>query len=546
MPRHAQQASEGKLELPLMSAAPDARTLGGGWLSRPLRAYGFSDDKRCPWFAAALVVAQAVVAVGMLFVVAQLSSTGLVGDGGTTIQLHPAAPGVPATLSDPAFGDALGTFEVAADCCGGAGDEAAALASHHPAGCIAPRCVPFFAANAGWAAALAKEGHRWALPNATAQGRVTGWQCGGSWDTSGHGALGDGRNHLHDEGWSAFAHASCDVQLAPEGGPITVPRLCTPVYYCHKLRAEDEFVGLGFLSAVTFAGLSILGLADRWLVLRVARAFPLRVDATMRQIEGGSGGQQQRLSFLGGGGGASDDPRILVRARIAGTLRALTLWTWLPLAVGYGLYLHWSLSTNIFEPVLPLVFDGLPACSLAATALLLWAEAAVVAERAEAIVRGVLAASPAERDVDAVVGAFAQLATVVTETSREWSRVLLVQLLLFGCAAGIGVLIILRPNDDDYIAVGAAVVVPVVWPLLLSFSAVVRLNAILDAVPSRITTALLFSSVERAAFADDYARLRMRLRVLGIELTTQRLGGLLLSALGATLFAVLRASLDDH
>ena len=38
----------------------------------------------------------------------------------------------------------------------------------------------------------------------------------------------------------------------------------------------------------------------------------------------------------------------------------------------------------------------------------------------------------------------------------------------------------------------------------------------------------------------------MRLRVLGIELTTQRLGGLLASAVGATLFAVLRASLDHH
>ena len=194
-----------------------------------------------------------------------------------------------------------------------------------------------------------------------------------------------------------------------------------------------------------------------------------------------------------------------------------------------------------------MLVEALPAFSLGATTLLLWAETAVVAERADAAVRAAVATPSDERDVNLLVGTFAKLAHEVAQTSQEWSRVLLVQLLLFGCSLGMAVTNILlgASTGSTYnLQIAPAYLSVVMWPLLCSFVAVVRLNSTLDAIPSRITAESLFSCVERAAFADDYHRLRMRLKVLGIELTTQRLGGLLLSAIGATLFAVLRSSLQ--
>jgi hypothetical protein len=60
---------------------------------------------------------------------------------------------------------------------------------------------------------------------------------------------------------------------------------------------------------------------------------------------------------------------------------------------------------------------------------------------------------------------------------------------------------------------------------------VVRANAILDEIPARVTAEFLFTSIERCAFAEDYARLGLRLRVLGVQLATQRLTGVFASAL---------------
>eukprot|EP01047_Picozoa_sp_COSAG01_P069482 COSAG01_NODE_10288_length_2200_cov_1.268920_1_plen_570_part_00 len=565
------------LSTPLLRtrAVSNAHTIGGNWLAIQLVIYGFSDaGKRCPsCLAYALLALQAVLVVGFAVIgLADVVSRDedIITSGGTTIQIHTAQnSGVDGleqteytvvTLTDPAFGDSLGHITPTPDCCHGATDEDAALAAHHPALCIAPECIPFFGTNSEWAAELrlrtARQRNWTTATTLEAKQRVINWQCGGSWATT-LGAF----EHIypyekHDAAWNSFAHESCDVQLAIIGDAdnstdaITVPRLCTPVYYCHKLR-EDDAEGIpfihGFFLDGFMCGVVMLGILDRCLVLRVARSFALRIGTAMEQIEG-----QQ-------GEGTSESPGLimdmtatdLVKMRIGRTSRALLLWLWLPPLV-FLVVLSWAQPTAFaafYIVFWPMLVETLPAFSLGATALLLWAEAAVLVERADAAVRAAMAMPPDERDVNMLVETFVKLARAVAKTSQVWSRVLLVQLLLFGCSLGMAITNILigSSTGQSYnIQIAPAYLSIVMWPLLCSFAAVVRLNSAFDAIPSRVTAESLFSCVERAAFADDYHRLRMRLKVLGVELTTQRLGGLLASAIGTTLFAVLRASLQSH
>ena len=60
-----------------------------------------------------------------------------------------------------------------------------------------------------------------------------------------------------------------------------------------------------------------------------------------------------------------------------------------------------------------------------------------------------------------------------------------------------------------------------------------------------MTSEFLFTPAERCHFADDYARLGLRLQVLGVQLTTQRLAGGLGSAVFVLVSMLVKSSLSQ-
>ena len=131
--------------------------------------------------------------------------------------------------------------------------------------------------------------------------------------------------------------------------------------------------------------------------------------------------------------------------------------------------------------LLPLFLDLLPAASLAATVLLLWAECAAIGAIGSAIVDGVAATPEAERDVGAALRSFGKVQAALAAASARWSGVLLLQLLLFGAVTAVVAARLLAGNASG--SVLAVIAVPVAWPLGLSFAVVVRANALFDSIP---------------------------------------------------------------
>ena len=333
----------------------------------------------------------------------------------------------------------------------------------------------------------------------------------------------------------------------------------------HKLQTMAY---LGF--AATF----VLCALDRWLVLRLALTHERRLGA---------------LHSHGGGGSGK------VMARI-GSSHALCLALWLPLLM-VSLALasfdddgsHWTVKLDLSRTecqidkkfvnlifanrrLPPLLFDVLPVASFGSAMLMLWSECTAIGRLATKIVEGILATPEAERDVELTLRSFGKVQAALAQASERWSAVLLVQLLLFLTLTGATAATIIthRPRlppssrtaaivtdeasssngtntDTDTAPTLAmvALVLPVMWPLVLSFATVVRVNAIFDEIPARVTAEFLFTSIERCAFAEDYTRLGLRLRVLGVQLTTQRMTGVLTSSV-MTIMVTYVVSLYSH
>jgi apolipoprotein N-acyltransferase len=112
----------------------------------------------------------------------------------------------------------------------------------------------------------------------------------------------------------------------------------------------------------------------------------------------------------------------------------------------------------------------------------------------------VIATPAAERDVALTLRSFGKVQAALQEASRRWSGVLLVQLLLFASVTGgFATWVLTRSNlDAGDMVLFAAFVLPVLWPLVLSFAAVVRANALFDEIPARVTSEFLFTPAVRA------------------------------------------------
>jgi hypothetical protein len=226
----------------------------------------------------------------------------------------------------------------------------------------------------------------------------------------------------------------------------------------------------------------LLSALDRWLVLRVALASGTRLGA---------------LRSYGGDGA-------VVQRRIAQSSRRLCVLLWAPLGALWGGYILYDATnygaSGVLGIVVVMLFELLPAASLGATVLLLWSECTAIGQLATEILDGVIATPAAERDVALTQRAVGKVQAALKEASRRWSGVLLVQLLLFASVTGgFATWVLTRSNlDAGDMVLFAAFVLPVLWPLVLSFAAVVRANALFDEIPARVTSEFLFTPAVRA------------------------------------------------
>ena len=522
-----------------------AKVVGGRCLSAQILLYGFEGNRggRCSCCAvsmcsAVMVAVQMLIALVALVALVQDTLSGGDGKGAGTSGSQSSIKIVDERDGDGLFkivDNAFGSLQIAVDtdCCDA--EKRSWIESHNQYGCIASDCVGFFAANEEWASRYGTHtawnssgtGHaQWMNRGSTY--RVASWNCGET-------VMGQ-----TDTVWESNVHDQCLVELTSmrnhASQVLSVPKLCTPLYYCHKLSDYDGSTSTpesNDNSGVLIVGVyELIALVDRILVLRLAIALPSRLDATL------------------GGFNIETGLRARVRRRISKTSRNICVVLWLPvlfvvaIAVigaiaamdlfsdsgndsGFAIFAIFILMFEVISTAATIVLGLLSVFSLGCTAVMLWAECVVIHEQSEEILQSLLALPVADRDVDNAVQAFSKLREVVAEVSNQWSQVLLVQMLLFvtlcisvgfgGAGGGVAY----------FAGIGAA---SIVWPVALSFGAVVRINSRLDAVPARLTTCLILTSVERSAFADDYKRLELRLKVMGLQLTTERLTGVFFSA----------------
>jgi hypothetical protein len=139
--------------------------------------------------------------------------------------------------------------------------------------------------------------------------------------------------------------------------------------------------------------------------------------------------------------------------------------------------------------------------SLGATVLLLWSECTAIGQLATEILDGVITTPAAQRDVALTLRSFGKVQAALQEASRRWSGVLLVQLLLFASITGGFATMVLTSSDlsAEGMMLVATLVLPTLWPLVLSFAAVVRANALFDEIPARVTSEFLFTPAVRTA-----------------------------------------------
>jgi hypothetical protein len=296
----------------------------------------------------------------------------------------------------------------------------------------------------------------------------------------------------------------------------------------------DGLHGVEFtVAAIGAFGAMLLGFVDRCCLLRAALQEYRRLDTIAKLLPTAS--------------------QSLTRAKIGTACRCLCLVLWLPTILAlFARCLLLMADTGMAAPYLPyltillLAQTLLPAMSLNAAAILFWAESIVIAQRTDDIIDVVVQ----ERDISATLATFVDVKSSLMRTGREWTAVLSIQALSFFGVMMWSVTALIHDWGDSEEGrrhaqfeplLTAACVAPILWPLIISVAAIVRINNTLGSVPQRLTESLLFSPAERCFFADDYSRLGLQLQVLGVQLTSQRLSAAMISGIAAAVLMVMRA-----
>ena len=185
-------------------------------------------------------------------------------------------------------------------------------------------------------------------------------------------------------------------------------------------------------------------------------------------------------------------------------------------------------------------------------------------ERVACLVAHVKAQPEDERNVDDFMRSFGPIKESLAALSNQWSMVLTVHalqllcdflemLLRFVATTAPGYVGCFAERQDfnstmvdETMVIASQVNFPTtLWPLLLCACSVALTNSRLDGVPKELTSDFIFSLVERAAFASEYSRLSLRVRVMGVEITTTRAVGLSVTVAGTLVTSFLHEFVQD-
>eukprot|EP01047_Picozoa_sp_COSAG01_P052016 COSAG01_NODE_5427_length_4271_cov_2.486098_3_plen_487_part_00 len=207
---------------------------------------------------------------------------------------------------------------------------------------------------------------------------------------------------------------------------------------------------------------------------------------------------------------------------------------WLPVAIVHALLVvfdqivflrGWRHSSTPF-----LIFCPLPSISLGATAILLWAESVSILQLADEVINDIVATEVCDRNVDTSLKSLRVVRKRLQQASTQWSLTLLVQVLMF-LSLAVACLVDVWIKRSDAFAV-STMVMPLLWPLVVSFAAIVFTNQKLNHIPVRVSVEFIFAdAADRCTFADEFSRHINGFQVFGVSLTTKRLCRSFLSAI---------------
>jgi hypothetical protein len=187
------------------------------------------------------------------------------------------------------------------------------------------------------------------------------------------------------------------------------------------------------------------------------------------------------------------------------------------------------LSTWQHSGTLFLIFCLLPSISLGATAILLWAESVSILQLADEVINDIVETEVCDRNVDTSLKSLRVVHKRLQQASTQWSLTLLVQVLMFFSLAVASIIDVWIKRHDVFIV--STMVMPLLWPLVVSFAAIVFTNQKLNHIPVRVSVEFVFAdAADRCTFADEFSRHINGFQVFGVSLTTKRICRSFLSA----------------
>lgn len=171
----------------------------------------------------------------------------------------------------------------------------------------------------------------------------------------------------------------------------------------------------------------------------------------------------------------------------------------------------------------------LPSISLGATAILLWAESVSILQLADEVINDIVETEVCDRNVDTSLKSLRVVHNRLQQASTQWSLTLLVQVLMFFSLAVASIIDVWIKRRDVFTV--STMVMPLLWPLVVSFAAIVFTNQKLNHIPVRVSVEFIFAdAADRCTFADEFSRHINGFQVFGVSLTTKRVCRSFLSA----------------
>jgi hypothetical protein len=396
--------------------------------------------------------------------------------------------------------------------------------AHDNAHCVATECISFFLANPEWATQLGDDGRlkpglsaAWQWDGSVpTELMVVDWECPGGWlaqeqpHTKGHDVWGDS-----SPGWTKFAHESCTVKLTNATAmTMTVPRVCTPSSFCHRLMGDDYVMDrtVAAWNAVFYLVLLFMDMVSRALVLYSARRLSEPPEPRNRRsvhdfiFRDNDGNREKIFHWM-----------------------FLFLWLWVPILPVY--IVNRALTRTADEIVRDFFTIGAATATVGGAVVLLQAELAIHESQVWKLIQkfqgedhsnaeetlpaygseaGDLRAHLwTDKNLDKLLDKFLDQKKEMDETSQRFFWVLVAQLFYSGACVGLAFTNMLNHDPSAFVFIFQSL-----WPLCLMCWAIIRFNRFLtQTVPFHLSLSAACPLAQRAGFIEAFRFIDMGLHI---------------------------------